>query len=390
MNVPYRNKQQPWLARDHGRISLSSSAIAGSTYQHIRHVLETGSIGPSGPCVEELEAKLAAITGFEHAVVTVSCSAALHLAFRIAGVGPGDEVWCPTLTFIASVAPALELGATPRLLDVAADTWTLDATLLAAELRVASRRGRLPKVVVATDLFGYPADIDAILAACLEFDVFLICDSAAALGSFIRGKHAGFGAHIACVSFNSNKIVTAGGGGALLTNDASVAGFARKLASQAREPGIQYEHRTYGYTYRLSNILAAIGIAQVDELAERVRRRKEIFEHYVAAFSRLGGFLSQPEVPWVEANRWLSAFWLDERWNNVDILTVCEFAKNEGIDIRPLWRPLHCQPLLSGAPRAGGQIAEEISAHGLCLPSGCDLSAKDRDRVVQFVLRMVS
>ena len=368
------------------KIALSSSGVPNSTFLHLKEVFDGGAIGPGGGTLENFERKLMAITGFRHAVATVSCSAALHLAFRIAGVGPGDEVWCPTLTFIASLAPAIELGGIPRLLDVSPDTWTLDPQLLAEELNVAARRGRVPKAVVATDLFGYPADIDAIAEACAGFDVFLICDSAASLGSFIRDRHAGTGAHIACISFNRNKIVTTGGGGALLTNDAYIAKFARKLAAQAREPVLYYEHRTLGYTYGLSNIAAAIGIAQISELKERIRRRKENFKYYYSVFSELGGFFSQSAFPWIDANRWLSCFWLDKRWRGVDLIKVCESAHEEGIDIRPVWRPLHSQPLLSGAPRVGGQIAEAISAHGICLPSGCDLLDADRERVVTFLL----
>lgn len=386
MTSLYPCTQESFQKAESNKIPLSSSGMSNSAFVYLKDVFDRGSVGPGGQIVEAFEANLTLIAGFRHAVATVSCSAALHLAFRIAGVGPGDEVWCPTLTFIASVAPAIELGATPRLLDVSPDTWTLDPQLLAEELNVAAKRGRLPKAVVATDLFGYPSDIDAIAEACLNFDVFLICDSAAALGSFIRERHAGSAAHIACVSFNRNKIITTGGGGALLTNHAHMARFARKLTVQAREPMIHYEHRTVGYTYRLSNLAAAIGISQLSELTQRISRRKQNFKYYCSVFSQLGGFRHQSDCPWIDANCWLSAFWLDERWNGVDILKLCEFANEEGIDVRPVWRPLHCQPLLSGAPRVGGRVAEAISAHGVCLPSGCDLTLDDRQRVVSFLL----
>ncbi len=369
------------------RIFLSLPYLGAEAYDHVRKALASGWIAPGGPFVEQFEQMLVSITGFKYALATVSCTAALHLAFRVVGVGPGDEVWCPTLTFLASVAPALELGATPRLLDVTPDTWTLDTDLLADQLHLASKRGRLPKVVVTTDLYGYPADIKQIVEICSKFDVFVLSDSAAALGSRVSGCHAGFGAQIACISFNGNKIVTTGGGGALLSDNLQAITMARRLAAQAREPCIEYVHRTFGYAYRLSNVSAAVGLAQLHELDERIELRRKIFNTYFNAFSstELGGFLPQFEKPGVVANRWLSVFRLDDRWQGVDISILCKLSNQQGIEIRPAWRPLHCQPTLSGAPRVGGQRAEAIARRGFCLPSGRDISSQKQQSVISFI-----
>jgi dTDP-4-amino-4,6-dideoxygalactose transaminase len=366
----------------HPPILLSPPELVGPEFRAVIEALASNWVAPVGPLIGRFEVALAAATGFRHAVATASCTAALHLGCRLLGVGPGDEVWAPTLTFIASVSPALQQGAVPVFLDVDPETWTLDVGLLAQALADAARAGRLPKLVIPTDLYGHPADLDAILAVCRRWGVAVLCDSAAALGARIGARHAGAGAAAACVSFNGNKIVTTGGGGALLTDDPALAAAARHLATQAREPVSHYEHRIWGYNYALSNVLAGIGLAQLPDLARRVARRRAIFARYREALGRLPGIAFQAEAPWAESNRWLTAITIDPARFGATAETIRLALAAQGIETRAVWKPMHLQPAFAAARTIGGRIAEALFARGLCLPSGSGLSPAAQDRVI--------
>ena len=366
----------------HPPILLSPPELAGPEFRAVIEALASNWVAPAGPMIARFEAALAAATGFRHAVATSSCTAALHLACRLLGVARGDAVWAPTLTFIASVAPALQQGARPVFLDVDPATWTLDAGLLEDALAKAARRGRLPKLVIPTDLYGHPADLAAIRAACDRWGVPVLADGAASLGAEAHGAPAGRGAAAACVSFNGNKIVTTGGGGALLTDDAALAAAARHLAAQAREPVPHYEHRTWGYNYALSNVLAGIGLAQLPDLARRVARRRAIFDRYRAALGGLPGIAFQAEAPWARSNRWLSAITVDPLRFGASAEAIRLALAAAGIEARPVWKPMHLQPVFAGAAAIGGGVAEALFARGLCLPSGSSLTAEAQDRVI--------
>ncbi|NKC32378.1 DegT/DnrJ/EryC1/StrS family aminotransferase [Falsiroseomonas selenitidurans] len=372
----------------YGRLPLSPPHLAGGEIEAVRATLESGWLAPAGPAPAAFEAAIGAATGFAATLATTSGTAALHLAYRVLGVAPGDEVWAPTLTFVATVAPAVQMGAVPRFLDVNPTGWTLDPDLLAAELALAARRGRLPRVVVPVDLYGQCCDLDAILGACDRWGVPVLCDSAAAMGAAQRGgQHAGRGARLAVYSFNGNKIVTAGGGGALCSDDAALIARARHLAGQAKEPAAHYQHETTGYTYGLSSLLAAVGLAQLPLLEARVARRRAIFAHYAQALADLPGLDFIPEPAWGRATRWLSVVLVDPAAFGADREALRRALDQQGIESRPAWKPLHLQPAFRGAPRAGGAVAARLFERGLCLPSGSGMTQSDQDWVIDAVHR---
>ncbi|MFC7475164.1 DegT/DnrJ/EryC1/StrS family aminotransferase [Dankookia sp. GCM10030260] len=369
------------------RILLSPPHLTGQEMAALQATLEAGWVAPAGPVPAAFEAALGAATGFPHVLATASGTAALHLGYRLLGVEPGDEVWTSTLTFVASIAPAVQMGAVPRFLDVAAESWTLDPGLLERELARAARRGRLPRVVVPVDLFGQCCDLDAIVPLCGRWGVPVLCDSAAALGAALRGRHAGRGARLAAFSFNGNKIVTTGGGGALASDDAGLIARARHLAGQAKEPAAHYEHEVTGFTYGLSSVLAAVGLAQLPALAARVAARRAVFERYRTG---LPGFGFAPEPGWGRANRWLSVALpgpgaMPATLGREALRQALDAA---GIESRPVWKPLHLQPVFRTAPHAGGAVAAGLFAAGLCLPSGSGLTTEQQDRVIETLRRV--
>ncbi len=376
----------PFPTRPHPRLYLSPPVLAGGELDGIRATLEGGWLAPAGPTPLAFEAALAETTGFGGALATSSGTAALHLGYRILGVEPGDEVWAPTMTFIATVAPAVQMGAVPRFLDATGPGWTIDPGQLTEELSHAARRGRLPRVVVPVDLYGQCCDLPAIVAACDRWGVAVMSDSAAALGAEGRdGRHAGCGARLAVLSFNGNKIVTTGGGGALASDDPALLAAARRLGGQAREPAAHYQHETTGYAYGLSSILAAVGLAQLLDLAARVDRKREIFATYVAGLSDLPGLSFIAEPDWGRANRWLTVALFDPAIFGADREAVRQALEAAGIESRPAWKPLHLQPAFRTAPQSGGAVAAGFFERGLCLPSGCGMTAVEQARVIETV-----
>jgi len=335
--------------------------------------------------LDQFEADFAATIGIPHCVALASGTAAIHLALRLAGVGPGDEVWTATLTFIGGVAPIQQLGANPVFFDVKPETWTLDTDLLDQELRKAAATGRLPRAVLPTDLYGQSCDLDAILELCRPYGIPVITDSAEAVGTTYRNRSAGDGARMAAFSFNGNKIITTSGGGMLATHDASLAAEARKLSQQAREACLHYEHRTTGYNYRLSNLLAAVGRAQLEVLPQRIRRRREIFDFYRNRLAGLPGLSFMPEAPYGRATRWLSVILLNPAAFGTDRENVRLALEADNIEARPVWKPMHRQPVFETCRRVGGDVSDRLFAEGLCLPSGTAMEEDDLRRVVQIV-----
>ncbi|WPB85054.1 DegT/DnrJ/EryC1/StrS family aminotransferase [Sediminicoccus rosea] len=351
----------------------------------MRRSLESGWLAPAGPELQAFEAEIAQVARQPHALATSSGTAALHLGFRVLGVQPGDEVWAPSLTFVATVAPAVQMGATPRFLDVDPASWTLDPHLLREELAAAARRGRLPRCVVPADLYGQPADMTAIREACDAWGVPILSDSACSLGAMQHGRPAGHGARLVALSFNGNKIVTAGGGGALLSGDAALIAQARALATQAKEPAVHYQHETTGFNYAMSSLLAAVGRAQLPSLAERVTTRRAIFARYAKALAGLAGLTFMPEPAWAHSSRWLTAMLVDPRAFGTDRETLRRALAEEGIESRPVWKPLHLQPAFRDAPVVGGRVAAALFEEGLCLPSGSGMSPADQARVIGVI-----
>ena len=369
------------------RIYLSPPHLGGRERELLAEALESNWIAPLGPQVDAFEAELAAACGVGHAAATSSGTAALHLALLLAGVEPGDEVWCSDLTFVASANAAVYCGARPVFVDADPATWTLDPDLVAEELRRAARAGRLPRALVAVDLYGQCCDYDRLEATCAEHGVALVEDAAEALGASYRGRPAGSFGLCAVLSFNGNKIVTTSGGGALVSDDAELAARARFLASQAREPAPHYEHETLGFNYRLSNLLAAVGRGQLATLAGRVAARRRNFELYRERLGGLPGIGFMPEAEYGESIRWLSCLLVDPEAFGADRETVRRALEAEDVEARPLWKPMHLQPLYAGARTLGGTVGEALFERGLCLPSGSSLSEADLDRVAEIVRR---
>jgi len=369
------------------RVFLSPPHLSGLEEQYVANAFATNWITPLGPHVDEFEKEFAAAIGAEHAVALSSGTAAVHLALLLAGVGPGDEVLVSTLTFVASVNPIVYLGATPVFIDSDRGSWNMDPALLEEALDVRARRGRLPRAVVVVHLYGQSADLDAIAAVCARYGVALIEDAAEALGATYRGRAPGTTGITGVFSFNGNKIITTGGGGMLVSADRSLIAHARKLATQARDPAPHYEHSEMGFNYRLSNVLAAIGRGQLRVLSERVAARRRNFAFYSAALGDMPGIEFMPEAPWGTHTRWLTTLTIDPDEFGADTETVRLALEAEGIEARPVWKPMHLQPLYAHAPVVGGAIANDLFARGLCIPSGSNLTEIDRERVAAVVRR---
>jgi pyridoxal phosphate-dependent aminotransferase EpsN len=365
--------------------------MSGHEEQRVAEAFASNFVAPLGPQLDAFEAAVAEyLGGGVHCVALSSGSAALHLALRIAGVGVGDEVWISSMTFAGGIFPVSYLGASPRFFDLDPASWTIDTTILAEELARAARENRLPKAIVPTDLYGQSVDLDALEALAAQYGVHLIVDSAESLGASLGNERkAGTGGDAAILSFNGNKIITTSGGGMLVTRHKAWADEARFLATQARDPAPHYEHSTYGYNYRLSNICAAIGLGQMQVLDARVARRREIFARYEAALAR-PGLVFMPEPERQHATRWLTAFAIDPAKTDVTREDIRLMLLDHQIESRPLWKPMHLQPLYSGAPYVGTGIDEGLFAHGLCLPSGSDMTDAQQDEVIDRIIGLLA
>ena len=367
------------------RIFLSPPHLGTEELSLVREAFASNYIAPCGPMVDAFEREFAAYVGIPHAVAVSSGTAAMHLVLRCLGVGSGDTVAASSLTFIGSVSPVTFLGATPIFVDCDAATWNMDPDLLGEALRRLKAEGRAPKAVIPTDLYGQCADYDRILEACAPHGIPVVADSAEAMGARYQGRHAGAGVKAAVYSFNGNKILTTSGGGMLASEDAALIEHARKLSQQAREPLPHYEHAEIGYNYRMSNILAAIGRGQLGVLEERVARKRSIFDYYAARLGGLPGVTWMPEAPYGRANRWLTIMCIDPARSGTDRETVRLALEKEDIEARPVWKPMHLQPVFRDCRMYGGAVSEEFFRRGLCLPSGTALTDDDLDRVVRTV-----
>lgn len=367
------------------RIFLSPPHLSGLEHQYVDDAFATNWIAPLGPNVDAFEAEFCAATGARCALATSSGTAALHLALMLAGVGSGDEVLVSTLTFAASANPVVYLGGRPTFVDSERLSWNMDPDLLAQTLSQRARRRRLPKAVVLVHIFGQSADIDPILAACQHYGVPLIEDAAEALGACYKGAAPGTLGHSGIYSFNGNKIITTSGGGMLVADSAAKIAQARKIATQARDAAPYYQHSCIGYNYRMSNILAGIGRGQLAVLEQRVAARRHNFACYQAMLGHLPGLHFMPEAPWGRASRWLTVATFDAAEFGADADAVRLALERENVESRPVWKPLHLQPVFAHCEHVGGAVAEEFFARGLCLPSGSNLSDEELARVADIV-----
>jgi dTDP-4-amino-4,6-dideoxygalactose transaminase len=365
------------------RLYLSPPHMSGGEAELIGQVFDSNWIAPLGPQVDAFEAEFAAAVGTQHALALSSGTAAIHLALLLAGVGRGDEVVVSDLTFAASAFPVAYLGARPVFVDSERTSWNMDPGLLEELLRRKTKAGRLPKAVVLVHLYGQSADIQPILEICRRYDIPLVEDAAETLGATYDGRPVGSFGRFGVFSFNGNKIITTSGGGMLVSDDPDLISHARKLASQARDPAPHYEHSEIGYNYRMSNLLAAVGRAQLRVLDDRVRRRREIFDHYRQALGDLPGVDFMPEAPWGRSNRWLTVLTVDPHAAGVTREDLRLALEAENIEARPVWKPMHLQPVFRDCEITGGAVSEELFDRGLCLPSGSAMTEDDLDRVVE-------
>ncbi len=369
------------------RIYLPPPDIGSAEIEHVLEAFQSNWIAPAGPNLDAFEEDFAVIVGSKHAVAVTSGTAALHLALRLAGVGPGDEVLCSSLTFIASASPITYLGAKPVFIDAEERSWNMDPALACAVIEQKVKAGRKPKALVLVHLYGQSADIAPIKACCDKHGVKLIEDAAEALGATYGESSPGSFGLAGIHSFNGNKIITTGGGGMLVTDDAEFAKQARFLATQARDAAPHYQHSTIGYNYRLSNIAASIGLGQLTRLSGKVSRRRGHFQAYAEAFKDLPGVVMQPEAPWGQSTRWLTCLTIDPDIAGVTREQVRLALEAENIEARPVWKPMHLQPVFAGAEMHGGKVSARLFDQGLCLPSGAGMSSEDRDRVIAGVLK---
>jgi dTDP-4-amino-4,6-dideoxygalactose transaminase len=351
---------------------------------------DSGWVAPVGPDLDAFEKEFADRIGAKYAVAVSSGTAALHLALNALGVGHNDEVVTSTLTFVATANAIRYTGAQPVFIDSEAYSWNLDPDLLAEELHSRQSSGRQVAAVIAVDIFGQCADYQRILDICARYGVPLIEDAAEALGARYLDKPAGSFGKIACFSFNGNKIITTSGGGMVVTDDQQCAERIRHLSTQAREPAVHYEHRELGYNYRLSNLLAGIGRAQLRRLDSFVARRRAIFDYYRKELGDLPGlqFMPEPEACW--STRWLTCVLIDETEFGASRDDVMAALDEQQIESRPVWKPMHLQPLYCQHPIRGGDVAKRLFETGLCLPSGSSLTDQQLRRITEIIKRVAT
>jgi dTDP-4-amino-4,6-dideoxygalactose transaminase len=367
------------------RVYLSPPHPSGRELELVADAIASNWLAPLGPHVDAFEDEVAAGTEVPHALALSSGTAALHLALVVLGIGPGDEVACSTLTFAASANAIRYTGATPVFVDCDASTWTMDPTLLDLALTDRRRRGARVRAVLAVDLYGQCCDYDALQEVCDRHDVVLLQDAAESLGATYRGRPAGGQGLLAGLSFNGNKIITTSGGGMLMSADADLIAHARKLSTQARDVAPHYEHSELGFNYRLSNVLAALGRAQLAALPDRVVARRRVNARYRELLADEPGIAFMPEASYGTSNQWLTCILVEPALFGVDRETIRVELESVDIEARPVWKPMHLQPVFANDPAYGGDVSARLFELGLCLPSGSALSEGDQDRVVVAV-----
>jgi dTDP-4-amino-4,6-dideoxygalactose transaminase len=376
------------LVRSTRRVYLSPPHMGEDERQLLLDAFDSNWIAPLGPHVDAFEQEFAETVGVENAVALSSGSAALHLALVLSGVGPGDDVLTSTFTFAASAFAIRYVGARPVFIDSSADTWNLDPALLAEELEERARQGRLPKAALVVDICGQCADYDPILDACARFDVPVIEDAAEALGATYKDRSAGTFGRFGAFSFNGNKIITTSGGGMLVCPTRELAEKARFLSTQARDAAPHYQHSQLGYNYRLSNLLAAVGRGQLRQLENRVAVRRSLNAYYRKALAGVPGVSFMPEAPYGRATCWLTSILVDSTQFGAGRADVQRRLEELNIESRPVWKPMHQQPIFADCSRRGGAVADQLFERGLSLPSGSSLSAAERELVVRGLLEV--
>ncbi len=371
------------------KIWLSSPHMGGTEEKYVKEAFDTNWVAPLGPNVDNFEKDLCAYNGAGHAAALSSGTAAIHLALIQLGVGLGDYVLCQSFTFSASANPIVYQGAIPVFVDSELETWNMDPNALEDAILSLQAKGKLPKAIIPVHLYGVPAKMKEIIEIASRFEIPIIEDAAEALGSRLNDKACGTFGDLGVLSFNGNKIITTSGGGALISNNEEWIKMARFRATQARDNAPHYQHSHIGYNYRMSNIVAGIGRGQMEVLDQRVASRRANFEKYKSAYGQVPGFDFQPEIAGSFSNRWLTSLTINAKDSGFTREQLrLEFEK-ENIESRPLWKPMHLQPVFKDAPYFGGNTAEKLFDDGLCLPSGSNLTEEDFERIFAVMDGMI-
>ncbi|MFZ1363237.1 MAG: aminotransferase class I/II-fold pyridoxal phosphate-dependent enzyme [Candidatus Nanopelagicales bacterium] len=367
------------------RIYLSPPSVGELEIQRVVAALESGWVAPLGPEVNAFEADLAHAAGVDHAVALSSGTAAIHLALLGMGVKPGDRVYCPTVTFGATAFAITYTGAQPVFIDSEDETWNLSPDMLSEALKKDAAAGKLPKVIISVDLFGRTCDYDQIIPIADEYGIPVLEDAAEALGATHGTNKAGSFGKAAIFSFNGNKIITSSGGGMLVSNDQDLIDHACFRSTQAREQVPWYEHEQIGFNYRMSNILAALGRAQLSRLDEIIENRQRVHDHYQDHLAGVEGVQVVGDPPWGRSNYWITNIRIDSDLHPDGPHRVRDYLESLNIEARNAWKPMHQQPVFAGAEAHLDGTADRIFDEGLCLPSGIELTNDDVDRIAEFV-----
>ncbi|MEK4151034.1 DegT/DnrJ/EryC1/StrS family aminotransferase [Carnobacterium sp. FSL E2-0243] len=381
------------MVAENKRILLSSPHMSGNEQNYINNAFKENWIAPLGPNVNQFELDIAAYAGVKGASVTSSGTGAIHLALDILGVKQGDSVFCSTFTFVASANPALYLGAVITFIDSEVETWNMSPFALERALSDAKKMGKLPKAIIVVNLYGQSAQMDELLEIANSYNVPIIEDAAESLGAEYKGKKSGTLGKIGIYSFNGNKIITTSGGGVLISDDEEIISRSRFLATQARDEAPHYQHSVVGYNYRMSNILAGVGIAQLQVLDERVARRREIFDTYYQELAGIEGVQFMPELSGTKSNRWLTTLTIDQKIIQLSPYEIMDKMNEANIETRALWKPLHMQPLFKDNKFYKDKNSLEstaglLFANGLCLPSGSNMTNAEQTRVIEAIKKI--
>jgi pyridoxal phosphate-dependent aminotransferase EpsN len=370
------------------RILLSTPHMSGNEQKYINHAFETNWIAPLGPNVDSFEEEIAQYVKSKGAAAISSGTAGIHLALDLIGIEKGDYVFCSSLTFIASANPILYCGAIPVFIDSEPESWNMSPAALEKAFKEAEETNTLPKAVIVVNLYGQSADIDPIQDICSNYGVPIIEDAAESLGATYKGRASGTFGKFGIFSFNGNKIITTSGGGMLVSNDTEALSRARFLATQARDQAPHYQHSKMGYNYRMSNILAGVGRAQLEVLDERVNARREVFDRYRIAFSDIDAIEMMPEAEFGRSTKWLSALTINPDKTPLRPMDIINWLNDENIEARPVWKPLHLQPLFEGLKyftHSEESVSDRLFDTGICLPSGSNMTVEQQQRVIDQV-----
>ncbi len=363
------------------KIWLSTPHMGSSEAEYINQAFNTNWIAPLGPNVDGFERDICNFTESDYSTALSSGTAALHLGLILLGVSAGDEVICPTFTFAASANPIIYQGATPIFIDSESDTWNMDPEILKEVIEERISKGKKPKAIIVVHLYGMPAKIDELMAIANRYEIPVLEDAAESIGSTFNGRHVGTFGKLGALSFNGNKIITTSGGGALISYDENLIIKAKFLATQARDEAEHYQHSEIGYNYRLSNICAGIGRGQMEVVYDRIAKRRYNFDFYRQAFASIPEIQFNLEKKGFFSNRWLTCLLIKPVDGGIKSVDIRKALSSENIESRPLWKPMHLQPVFKKYPFYGNGTAENLFNHGLCLPSGSNLSEEDLNRV---------